>query len=88
MVLVRGDADRGALLLILASRGVTTKVMERRSSLGGKLVWNLLKQYESASYEEVAQLIDQKKRFDRDLWAIEVDVADVEQFIVDSLGET
>ena len=87
-VLARGDPDSGALLLLLTCRGAGAAILERVSSLDGGLRWNRRKSSESVDFQTVAQLIDKKKRFDRDLWVLELDVADVEQFIVESLSET
>lgn len=86
-VLTRGDRDAGALLLVLTTRGKRPRVVERVSTAHGGFSWNLTED-QSASREgdSVAQLIDRKKRFDRDLWILELDIPNVEQFIVDSLG--
>lgn len=85
-VLVRGDCDAGALLLVLTCRGVAPRLFERVSSLAGEYLWNPIKSGESLDPQRVAQLIDKKGRFDPDLWAVELDIPDVEQFIVDSLS--
>lgn len=87
-VLAKGDPDSGALLLVMTCRGAGAAILERVSSLDGDLRWNRRETGESADSQTVARLIAEKKRFDRDLWVLELDVADVEQFIVDSLTET
>ncbi len=88
-VLSRGDADAGAILLVLASRGKGHGVWERMSRLDGVFTWNLTKDAaESGENDSVARFIDDRKRFDRDIWAVELDIPNVEQFIVDSLTET
>lgn len=85
-VIARGDADAGALLLIVTVRGVCQAMLERISGPSGDLVWNQVELGDSVNEERVARLIDGKKRFDRDLWIVELDVPHVEQFIADSLG--
>lgn len=87
-VLVKGDPDAGALLVVLTCRGADPIVMERVSSPAGGFTWNRMKSSESLDSQRVARLIDGKKRLDRDIWAVELDVPDVEQFIVDSLAGT
>lgn len=88
VVLAKGDPDSGALLLVLTCRGKDALIMERVSSLDGGLRWNRRKTGESNDFQRVAQLVSETKRFDPDLWVLELDIADVEQFIVDSLAET
>ncbi len=89
VVLSRGDADAGALLVILTSRGAGARVFERVSTLTSDFTWNQTKMKgESAENDSVARLVDEKKRFDRDIWVVELDIPNVEQFIVDSLVET
>lgn len=86
-VLARGDPDAGALLVVLTCRGSNPIILERRSQLTGDFTWNKpVISRESASEETVARLIDKKKRFDRDLWVLELDIPNVEQFIEDSLA--
>lgn len=87
-VLAKGDPDSGALMVVLTHRGADPVVLERVSAMDGKWRWNRRKVDDPINYETVARFIDKNKRFDRDLWVLELDVADVEQFIVDSLAET
>ena len=84
-ILSRGDADAGAILLVLTYRGEAKVVTERVSNMANGFTWNSVMVNESQPNQMVARLIDEKTRFDRDLWIVELDVADVEQFIVDSL---
>lgn len=86
MVLVRGDPDAGALLLVLTTRGVIQRITERVSSISEGFTWNMVNSGDSANSQSVARFIDRKKRFDPDLWIIELDIPNAEQFIVDSLG--
>jgi hypothetical protein len=88
VVLKRGDPDVGALLVVVTRRGADPRVLERLSALDGGLGWNLQNNGESISSGSVARLIDKKKRFDRDLWVLELDVADAEQFIALTFGQT
>ncbi|HZF42666.1 MAG TPA: DUF1491 family protein [Sphingomonadaceae bacterium] len=88
VVLNRGDPDAGALLVVVTRRGADPKLLERLSTLEGELQWNLRNNGESISFDSVARLIDKKKRFDRDLWVLELDVADAEQFIALTFGQT
>lgn len=85
-VVAKGDPDSGAVMLILTCRGVDPILLERVSGIEGGLHWNQRNYAESIDFQRVARLVAQKKRFDLDLWVIELDVPNVEQFIADSLA--
>ena len=87
-VVARGDATTGAILVILTHRGRSCAMMERVSSLTNGFTWNRRDLAASLDEQKVAQLVDGRKRFDGDLWVVELDIPDVERFIEDSLGET
>lgn len=87
-VLAKGDPDSGAIMLVLTTRGVDPIVFERVSSLTTGFTWNKAEIDESAPSQRVARLIDRKKRFDPDIWIVELDIPQVEQFIADTLGAT
>ena len=88
VVLAKGDPDAGALMLILTSRGADPRLYERVSSQEHGFTWNIAADEDSLTTERVARLIDSRKRFDADLWIVELDIPNAEQFLVDSLAET
>ncbi|MBA2467080.1 MAG: DUF1491 family protein [Sphingomonas sp.] len=83
-VLKKGDPDRGALLLMISSRGPHVACLERRSSSAGGDLWDRVGPSESASSTEIAEFLAKRTRFDADLWAIELDIADAERFIAET----
>jgi hypothetical protein len=85
-ILRRGDADRGALLLIVNSRGHHVACLERALTLDGQYHWQRAGPCESASSTEVADFLAKRARFDEDLWAIELDIAEPERFIAETTG--
>lgn len=87
-VLAKGDPDAGALLVVLTCRGADPVLFERISDMTGEWRWNNPKSAESLDLQSVARFIDERKRFDRDIWALELDIPNVEQFIVESLAQT
>lgn len=88
-ILNRGDRDSGALLLVVTCRGQDAVLLERVSKIDGFFTWNQTSgRSESADPNVVARLVDQKKRFDPDIWIVELDIPDVQQFVVDSLCQT
>jgi hypothetical protein len=80
----RGDAERGSLLLFVTSRGVHLACLERVLDLDGTYRWQRVGPSESASSAEIADFLVRRARFDEDLWAIELDIADAERFIAET----
>ena len=83
-ILKKGDADRGSLLLIISSRGRHVACLERMLAVEGGYCWRTVGPGESAGSAEVAEFLAKRTRFDADLWAIELDVAEAERFIAET----
>ena len=83
-VMKKGDEDRGSLLLFVSSRGVHLACLERVLSLDGTYRWEVVGPGESAGSGEIADFLARRARFDEDLWAIELDIADAERFIAET----
>ena len=84
-VLRKGDEERGALVLIVTSRGQHSAILERVLSLDGDYLWQRSGPPESASSMEIADFLAKRARFDTDFWAIELDIADPERFIAETI---
>jgi len=85
-VMRRGDPERGSLLILVGSRGRHVACLERMPSLEGDYRWQASGPGENAEPEEVASFLAKRARFDEDLWAIELDIADPERFIAETTG--
>ena len=85
-ILHRGDEDRGALLLMVASRGAHIACLERILGPSGDYVWQRTGPPESAGSDQIAHFLAQRARFDEDFWAIELDIADAERFIAETIS--
>ena len=85
-VIRKGDADRGSLLLFVSSRGRHVASLERVLDLDGRYNWRQAGPAESASSTEIADFLARRARFDEDLWAIELDIADAERFIAETIS--
>jgi hypothetical protein len=85
-VLRRGDPERGSLLLVVSSRGRHVACLERMLSLDGGYTWQATGPGESSGSAEVTDFLARRARFDEDLWALELDVADPERFIAETTG--
>ena len=80
----RGDAERGSVLLFVSSRGGHVACLERILNLDGTYRWERAGPGESASSAEIADFLARRQRFDEDLWAIELDIAEPERFIAET----
>ena len=80
----RGDEERGSLLLFVTSRGRHLACLERVLNIDGTYGWQRSGPAESASSAEIADFLAKRTRFDEDLWAVELDIADPERFIAET----
>lgn len=85
-VLARGDDTAGALLLILAERGRRARILEKVLQPGGRYLWQDVTGPSLESDEEVAALVSKRRRFDPDLWVVELDIASAERFAAEMNG--
>ena len=83
----KGDQERGSILLVVASRGRHFACLERILDLEGNYEWRTAGPSESAESLEVASFLAKRARFDEDLWAIELDVADPERFTAETVAD-
>jgi hypothetical protein len=72
------------LLLLVGSRGRHVACLERILNLNGSYQWRAAGPGDSAGSADVLAFVDRRARFDEDLWAIEVDVAEPERFIAET----
>jgi hypothetical protein len=79
-VLARGDAEAGAILLVLADRGVSKGFLERVLDVSGSYRWQRVGPQDIVSLEGVDAYIRGRRRSDSDLWVLELDIAGVERF--------
>jgi hypothetical protein len=72
MVLARGDASAGALLIQLAERGIAGPLLERRLDMDGHYRWSPTGPDDA---EQRGDYLARRRKNDPDLWVIELDVA-------------
>ena len=73
VVVAKGDPTAGAVAVLLTERGTDPRLFERLLQPDGRYAWR-------ESVGEVQALIERRKRFDPDLWLIELDIASAERF--------
>ena len=81
-VLAKGDPTAGALLLVLTERGANPRLLERILQSDGGYSWD-------QPIDEPVQVpgfIARRRRFDPDLWVLELDVPSVERFTAEMTG--
>jgi hypothetical protein len=83
MVLAKGDATAGSLLIQLAERGVPGPLLERRLDPRGDYRWSPTgPDHDSERGDYVAR----RRRSDPDLWVIELDVTDAMTLVEEVAG--
>jgi hypothetical protein len=83
-ILHSGDAEGGALLLIVSSRGRYVASLERILGMSGGYEWRPTGPSESAGSEDLLEFLAKRTRFDPDLWIVELDIAEPERFIAET----
>lgn len=83
-VVKRGDPDRGSLVLMLSSRGSHYCCLERALAPDGVYRWRQVGPPAGADAETLADWSQKRRRFDEDLWLIDLDIAVPERFIVET----
>lgn len=58
--------------------------LERILTVDGSYGWQTVGPTESASSQDLGEFLSKRARFDEDLWAIELDIADPERFIAET----
>ena len=85
-IIRKGDPDRGAIVLLVASRGRHLACLERILDGSGNYAWQRTGPAESASSTEIREFLAKRARFDEDSWAVELDIADAERFIAETIA--
>ncbi len=83
MVLARGDATAGALLIQLAERGEAGALLERQLDRDGAYRWSAAG---PENPDARADYLAKRRRTDPDLWILELDVADGQALIEEVTG--
>jgi hypothetical protein len=79
-VLAKGDPTAGSILVILAERGRKIRILERLLEGGERYVWREIRGQALANEQEFQKFLEKRRRFDPDIWLIELDIASAERF--------
>lgn len=82
-VLCRGHDQAGTIMLQCTKMGQFQELLERQMTLDGGYDWRAIPEVETNNPLELQAYIEKRHAQDRDLWVIELDVADTERFIAE-----
>lgn len=82
-VLRQGHDEAGSIMLQCTKMGQFHALLERQMSLDGGYEWCIVPEARDKNYLELNDYIERRHARDRDLWVIELDVADTERFIAE-----
>lgn len=82
-VVHRGDDAAGAIMLQCTKMGRFHALVERRMTLDGDYEWAAIDTVVNKNSVELQEYITKKVAQDRDLWVIELDVAEPERLVAE-----
>ena len=80
-VLKKGDLISGAILIQCVEKGEKPTLLENMPSLDGLPNWQQIWPQGTDKKKKLSEYLDQRFRFDPDLWLIELDIPDPERLI-------
>ena len=80
-VIAKGERDAGTILITCCENGKNCRAYERMPRPDGTRGWSLAKAENPENLQEFADYLDRRRRQDRDLWIVELDIPDAERFI-------
>lgn len=80
MLLARGDADSGAIIIRCAERGIPGALVERMMTDQGY-------RWISRRVVDCDDYVARQRARDPDLWIVELDIANAERFALELLGQ-
>ena len=81
MVLAKGEREAGTIVVVCAESGANRRIYERMPNPDGVRKWVLVQVEDTEIKQKFDDYLDRRQTQDRDLWIIELDIADGERFI-------
>ena len=78
-VIARGDPSAGTIAVILAEKGRKACFLERLLQPDGLYSWEESRQ-KVENEEEFRSFLERRRKYDPDLWILELDIASAERF--------
>ena len=79
-IVAKGDVTAGAVAVVLRERGRPAALLERVLRPDGRYEWRQTSSQDTDNEQDLSALLDRKRRFDPDLWIVELDIASAERF--------
>ncbi|WP_095012338.1 DUF1491 family protein [Tsuneonella mangrovi] len=80
-VLAKGERDAGTIVIVVIGSGKPATLFERMPQLDGTRAFVATKAEEAEKQREFSEYITRRSSRDPDLWIIEADVADRDEFM-------
>ena len=77
-----GDETAGSILILLTERGSDPQILERLLQPDGRYAWGR----STGDSAAVPELVARRRRFDPDLWVLELDVPSGERFAAEMIA--
>jgi hypothetical protein len=87
VVVARGDATAGSILLICLEKGARTALRERILGGDGRYRWAAVGPDAAADEADVASWLARRRSRDPDLWIVELDIPNAERFAAETSGD-
>jgi len=78
-VVAKGDPTAGAIAVILAEKGRKARFLERALQANGSYAWQSTRE-DVENEAEFEKFLVRRRKSDRDLWILELDIASAERF--------
>lgn len=85
VVLARGEAQDGALLIVTFNKGVFTGIYQREPQGQAAATLARIGPADSAEAQSITDFWHRRRQFDPDLWVIELDIASAERFAAETI---
>jgi hypothetical protein len=79
-VLAKGDAQAGSILVLLRRSGRKECILERLLQLDGGYLWQDAAPQLGNDEVEIGAFLDRRRKYDPDLWLVELDIPSPERF--------
>ena len=81
-IVAKGDATAGAIAVILLEKGGNARLFERALRPDGSYAWQETSQG-TENEADFRAVLERKRRFDPDLWIVELDIANAPQLVAE-----
>jgi len=80
VVVQKGDENAGTILVILTERGGKAVLLERLLQVDGSYNWQFSTNQVVENTRDLSESIARRRKFDPDLWLLELDIPSLERF--------